>query len=346
MRGPRLMMLAIVLASFSGQIGCEREPPPPEAPATSPAAANHTLLAPDVEPWVPASALGSDVVALLRIDMKRVEAADLHAALDALQWNQPALGESLANFERFRGAFTACGGQALVVAARFPDAPAGRDPGWRPMILLRVDPGIAPEDFATAIQETTQAPLTTRLSSYAPGWLAVEGEQLAPVPRDGQPDPEDPRLEPFAQATVPPVVLTFRVTPPLRQVLADRQALLAEILSRPLLQLTSGAAGLTPGSQPRLNLTLRFEDAEAAALFEHACRSLLGQATLQLNDPGQEVADAVGSLNFVREQARLALDVDPRLGRCMPRLIPVMVPALFRSVERGTSALADYAHSR
>lgn len=324
---PGLILISAVAVALALVLcGCEQESTPAEA-APPPAAVNAPV---EIEPWVPHAAITADVVAVLRIDMARVEASSVEASLDALQWNRQWLREPLADFERLRSAFVANGGEAMVIAARLVRGSPDTTP-WQPMILLRVDSQTDASAFAAAIDQAVRTPTTTRLVPHVPGWLAVQGEQLADPPRDGQPDPDDPLLAPFAEASPPPVLLTMRMTPDLDALLSPHRALLADALVHPLEQWTGGAVGVTPGNQPRLTVTLRFGESAAASTFEQACRGMLGQAALQLTDADADLAAAVGRLQFVQHAGQLTLELDPHAGRCVSRLWPVMAPALFRT---------------
>ncbi len=337
-----IMAAATVLAAAL-TCGCRREeptatPPAPDEPVPIQPAATDSLL--------PLTAINGDVAMLAWFDIREASPQAIHSSLQALGSARAAVPDDIEQrlelFGVFRDAFVAAGGQAIVLGfvTVNHDPPAAGGVTTRPFLLIKVDPAVDPQEFQRIVDAAASAPTSTMLARYAPGWLHVQGSQLAAVPEDGDPTTAAALLDPLAEAGDAPVRMALHLTGPVRQALHHARQRLTPTLIDPLLGLETASVALTLGERPKLATRMRFTDATAAATFNAVCQALVLRGRSAVNGQADALLDsAMEQLAFEQDGCMLSLSLDETVVRAAPQLAPLITPLILDpAVEPVTSA--------
>lgn len=337
---------AAALSAAAG--GCERKPPAPtaqpDAQTTPPAAED-----PAQASWlVPTAAVNADVMALVWVDVRTLSPEAVAQTL-ALIWTPQTRdaedqettpdypsewSRRLADYGVFRETFLAAGGEAIIVGVWSPDVGASL-----PFLLLKVVEGTDAAAFSSAIDAAMQAGTTTQVTGYVAGsgWLAVSGDQLAPVPVDGTEATAAGLLEPLTLAEVAAVRVVARPTPRLRRMLDDDRLKLVADLIEPLKQLDNGTVAIGLGTRPRLTTRMRFADPASASAFNQVFAALVQRSRTALthdprnmprSDPRNDdpIDAALDQLCFEQRGLSLSMTLDHVFARSAQGLVPLVAP--------------------
>jgi len=257
---------------------------------------------------LPESAITEDTAVAIWVDVNQLNVDSLRAAVDSVNAALPAQMRATeqqidAKFESEQDqqeafqAFREAGGQGMLMLMRTPE---GDGPPPEPVTLVRVEEGTNAADITAIAKQLDQFNPDSEPVDYKPGWI-VEKDAKANIPTTGTAEQAQVMQQLLAKTESSPVRIAFRMTPALRQKLAEQaqgaqggqggqagqggmsQLGPAAALVGPAQGIDAGWGTLNLGDNPAYTQMIQFKDAQSAQQFKGAWEGLLmmGQGLLQ-----------------------------------------------------------------